>query len=74
MRWLGVFLTCVCTAACGTGDADSAGTGADTITRAQRDSVIGASGLPGAAGVQGALRVADSAAARQRALDSLYQD
>lgn len=34
------------------------------------DSTIGASGLPGATGVQGALRVQDSAAARQRALDS----
>ena len=37
----------------------------------ERDSVIGASRLPGAAGVRGALRVADSAAARNTRLDSV---
>jgi hypothetical protein len=35
------------------------------------DSTIGASRLPGAQGVQGALKAADSAAARQRQLDSI---
>lgn len=35
------------------------------------DSTIGASRLPGAGGVQGALRASDSAAARARRLDSL---
>ncbi len=35
------------------------------------DSTIGASSLPGAGGVQGALRAQDSAAARQRMLDSI---
>jgi hypothetical protein len=35
------------------------------------DSTIGASRLPGAGGVQGALRASDSAAARNRQLDSL---
>lgn len=35
------------------------------------DSTVGASRLPGAQGVQGALRASDSAAARQRLLDSL---
>ncbi len=35
------------------------------------DSTIGASRLPGAGGVQGALRASDSAAARARQLDSL---
>lgn len=42
----------------------------DTTER-QRDSVIGASQLPGAAGVRGALRAGDSAAARNARLDSL---
>lgn len=37
------------------------------------DSTIGASQLPGARGVQGALKVADSAAARQRQLDSVMK-
>lgn len=37
-----------------------------TLTQRERDSVIGESALPGAQGVRGALRVADSAAARQR--------
>jgi hypothetical protein len=35
------------------------------------DSTVGASSLPGAGGVQGALRAQDSAAARQRMLDSI---
>lgn len=36
----------------------------------ERDSVIGASQLPGARGVQGALRVSDSAVTRQSRVDS----
>ena len=36
----------------------------------ERDSVLGASRLPGAGGVRGALRVADSAAARNTRIDS----
>jgi hypothetical protein len=39
-------------------------------TERQRDSVIGASKLPGASGVRGALRVQDSAAARNARIDS----
>jgi hypothetical protein len=39
-------------------------------TERQRDSVIGASKLPGATGVRGALRVQDSAAARNARIDS----
>lgn len=35
------------------------------------DSTVGASGLPGSRGVQGALRAQDSAAARQKMLDSI---
>lgn len=37
----------------------------DSLSQRQRDSVIGASQLPGAQGVRGALRVSDSAAARR---------
>lgn len=50
--------------ALGCGTKKSAGT-ADTLTVRQRDSVLGASQLPGAQGIRGALRVSDSAAARR---------
>ena len=40
-------------------------------TERQRDSVLGASKLPGAAGVRGALRAADSATVRNTRLDSV---
>ncbi len=40
-------------------------------TERQVDSAIGQSRLPGAAGVRGALRVSDSARARNARLDSL---
>lgn len=44
---------------------------ADSITKRQRDSAIGASGLPGAQGVRGALDAADAAAERAAAIDSV---
>jgi hypothetical protein len=40
----------------------------------ERDSVIGASQLPGAQGVRGALRAQDSAAARNAQYDSVAED
>jgi hypothetical protein len=40
-------------------------------TERERDSVLGASTLPGATGVRGALRAQDSAAARNARLDSI---
>jgi hypothetical protein len=40
-------------------------------TQRQRDSVIGASSLPGAGGVRGALGANDSTAARNARLDSI---
>jgi len=43
-------------------------------TQRQRDSVIGASSLPGAAGVRGAMSARDSAAARKARLDSIARD
>ena len=39
--------------------------GGDSLSSRQRDSVIGASQLPGAQGVRGALRMSDSADARR---------
>ncbi len=44
---------------------------ADSLTRQQRDSVIGASRLPGAGGVRGALEASDAAASRAATHDSL---
>jgi hypothetical protein len=43
-------------------------------TERERDSAIGASQLPGAQGVRGALRVSDSAAARRTREDSAGQE
>jgi hypothetical protein len=40
-------------------------------TQRERDSVLGASQLPGATGVRGAIRAQDSAAARNARLDSV---
>jgi hypothetical protein len=44
------------------------------ITERERDSAIGASALPGAQGVRGALRVSDSADARRAREDSAGQE
>jgi hypothetical protein len=41
------------------------------LTQRQHDSVLGASGVPGASGIRGAMRVADSANARNTRLDSI---
>lgn len=56
--------------ACAGGEPDPAAD-ADTLTRRQRDSVIGESRLPGAGGVRGALDASDAAADRNAVLDSL---
>jgi hypothetical protein len=42
-----------------------------TMSQRERDSAIGASKLPGAQGVRGALGASDSAAARNARLDSV---
>jgi hypothetical protein len=42
-------------------------------TERERDSVLGASRLPGAQGVSGALRISDSAASRRTREDSIAQ-
>lgn len=41
------------------------------VTEQERDSVLGASRLPGATGVRGAMRAQDSAAAQNARLDSV---
>jgi hypothetical protein len=56
--------------ACSNGEGGSEVPG-DTLTRRERDSLIGESRLPGARGVRGATRIADSAAARMQRLDSI---
>ncbi|MGH7477591.1 MAG: hypothetical protein ACRELD_15090 [Longimicrobiales bacterium] len=65
-----VFVGSLLLLACTGSDTDPA-TDADTLTRAQRDSIIGASPLPGAAGVRRALEAQDAAADRAAALDSI---
>jgi hypothetical protein len=45
--------------------------GAPAASERARDSTIGASGLPGAQGVNGALRASDSAASRRAQEDSI---
>ncbi len=69
MRRLPLLITLVAAACGGTPDAK-----APPRTKEQQraaDSTIGASALPGARGVQSAMKAADSAAARNRALDSI---
>lgn len=56
--------------ACGDPPADSA-VARDSAAQRARDSAIGASGLPGATGITGSLKVADSAAARRQREDSI---
>ncbi len=43
----------------------------DTLSRRQKDSVLGASRLPGSRGIRGALSAQDSAAARNARVDSI---
>ncbi|MGD0993624.1 MAG: hypothetical protein ABR998_14250 [Gemmatimonadales bacterium] len=43
----------------------------DTLTRRQKDSILGASRLPGARAIRGALSAQDSAAAHNTRLDSI---
>lgn len=73
-RILVITVVSVLAAGCsGTGDQEAAAA-ADTLTRAQRDSVIGASSLPGAGGVQRAIDTRDSVNARNAAMDPLLEE
>lgn len=67
---LTILATTLLLMACGTGSG-GANNAADTLTRRQRDSAIAESGLPGAQGIRGAMRAADTASARRARLDSL---
>jgi hypothetical protein len=51
---------------CGTGESDSR----RELTQREKDSILGASQIPGAKAVKRSLTSADSAAARQSRLDS----
>jgi hypothetical protein len=64
MRWIVFFFLLA-------GACTSESREARPATQRERDSVLGASNLPGARGVQGALRAADSAEARNARLDSV---
>ncbi len=69
MRYAALML-CVLLAACGKSQPSGRAAG-DTLTRRERDSVLGASRLPGASGIRGALRAQDSAAAQNARADSV---
>ncbi len=59
-------------AACSSGGKDTAAASDTTkLTQRQKDSVIGASKIPGARGIQKAQRAQDSAAAQAARLDSI---
>lgn len=70
MRRLIIIASVLLVAACGGKSEEPAPTRTKEQQRAV-DSTVGASALPGARGVQGAMKAADSAAARNRELDSL---
>ncbi len=61
---------CVLVVACGKAQRSGTASG-DTLTRRQRDSILGASKLPGAPGIRRALQAQDSAAARNARADSI---
>lgn len=62
--------TALALAACGGGEAD-AETAADTLTRAQKDSIIAELPIPGAGAVGRALDARDAANARTEAHDTI---
>lgn len=70
MRSLVIACSLVVAAACGGKSDEPAATRTKEEQRAV-DSTVGASGLPGAQGVRGAMAASDSAAKRARELDSL---
>jgi hypothetical protein len=66
----GAMLLCLLLLACAKA-APSKTAATDTLTRRQKDSILGASRLPGARGIRGALSAQDSAAARNARADSI---
>ena len=72
MKTIAILVFCVALCACGAGDeAESGNTAADTLTRAQRDSITAESNLPGASAVGRALETSDIAAERAAQMDSI---
>lgn len=69
MRYAAVVL-CAVAVACAKGDRTAA-TARDTLTTRQRDSVLGASRIPGARGIQRAMRAADTVSAQTARTDSI---
>lgn len=57
--------------ACGGGSDPDAASAADTLTRAQKDSIVADMPLPGAGGVGAAMRARDNANARTEGHDSI---
>ncbi|MDH3269959.1 MAG: hypothetical protein OEN56_01425 [Gemmatimonadota bacterium] len=71
MRTRLVFLVAaLVVAGCG-GDSDDEATAADTLTRAQKDSIIADMPIPGAGAVGAAMRSRDAANARTEAHDTI---
>ena len=63
---------CLCLGCSGAPDSDQAAAEASTEqSRRAADSAVAESGLPGATGVRGAMKAADSAAVRNARLDSI---
>ena len=72
MRMDHVLISVVLLAGCASPKGDHPASGAQT--QRQHDSVLGASKLPGAAGIGAAQRLADSADARRRREDSVARN
>jgi len=71
MRIMTAGFLVLCIVACGS---DETSESQEPTSQRSRDSAVAASNLPGASGVQGALSVADSAAARRAREDSLARE
>lgn len=68
MKVLLALSTLIIVAACSSKPA--AGNNRDTMTQRQKDSVFGASGVPGASAINQAQKAADSLDARRKRIDS----
>ena len=69
IRRIAILAVVLVAAACAKNE--TGGNNRDTMTKRQRDSVLGQSGLPGAQGITKAMRAADSVKVRTSALDSI---
>lgn len=69
-RLLGVLAVVALAGACG-GEAGDARTAADTLTRAQKDSIVAELPIPGARGVGSAMDARDRLNARAQAHDTI---